>query len=124
MPRPFKNRNITGQPTCVVYKPAGIPARQLEWVKLELDEFESIKLLDHLDYDQAKAAEVMGVSRPTVTRIYASARKKIAKALTQGCAIQIEGGPVTEIDPSNIRPGGLGRGCGCGQGRGKGRRCQ
>ena len=57
MPRPFKNRNITGLPTCVVYKPAGIPTRQLEWVKLELDEFESIKLLDHLDQNQAQAKD-------------------------------------------------------------------
>lgn len=117
MPRPFKNRNITGLPTCVVYKPAGIPARQLEWVNLELDEFESIKLIDHLDYDQAKAAEAMGVSRPTITRIYSSARKKIAKALTQGCAIQIEGGPVTETTPNELCPRR-------GRGRGRGRGCQ
>lgn len=97
MPRPFKNRCINAQPLSVVYKPAGVPARQLAWVTLHLDEFEAIRLLDHLGLEQAQAAEHMGVSRPTVTRIYASARKKIADALALGQAICIEGGPVTEM---------------------------
>ncbi|MBN1786929.1 MAG: DUF134 domain-containing protein [Sedimentisphaerales bacterium] len=94
MPRPFKNRFIGGQPGSVVYKPAGIPARTLEWLILGLDEFETIRLLDYEGLDQEKVAQLMGVSRPTVTRVYASARKKIAQALTEGKAISIEGGPV------------------------------
>ena len=79
MPRPCKNRFITGRPGSVVYKPAGIPARTLEWLTLGLDEFETIRLLDYQGLDQEKVAELMGISRPTVTRIYASARKKIAE---------------------------------------------
>ncbi|MBN1435970.1 MAG: DUF134 domain-containing protein [Sedimentisphaerales bacterium] len=114
MPRPFKNRCINAQPTSVVYKPAGVPARQLEWVTLALDEFETIRLLDHVGLDQEKAAVEMGVSRPTVTRIYASARKKIADAIVNGQAICIEGGPVIEASVSR----GYG-GCGRGQGRGR-----
>ena len=124
MPRPYKNRCIFGQPGSVVYKPAGIPARELEWVILALDEFETIRLLDHLGYDQEKAAEKMEVSRPTVTRIYASARKKIATALVLGQAIKIEGGAVTQIPQSqSLCPGrGFGQGKrnrhrgGCGRG--------
>lgn len=100
MPRPFKNRCINAQPASVVYKPAGIPARELEWVTLHLDEFETMRLLDHVGLDQEKAAAEMGVSRPTVTRIYASARKKIADAIVLGQAICIEGGPVTETTKS------------------------
>lgn len=96
MPRPFKNRCIKAQPVSVVYKPAVIPARELEWVTLGLDEFEAIRLLDHEGMDQQQASEVMGVSRPTITRIYAMARKKIATALTLGQAICIEGGPVLD----------------------------
>ena len=84
-----------------MYKPAGIPARTLEWVYLAMDEFETIRLLDHEGLAQEKAAELMGISRPTVTRIYASARKKIAEALTEGKAISIEGGPV---ESSQITP--------------------
>ena len=34
----------------------------------------------------------MGVSRPTLSRIYTSARQKIAQALVRGVAIMIEGG--------------------------------
>jgi Zn finger protein HypA/HybF involved in hydrogenase expression len=36
----------------------------------------------------------MGVSRPTFTRIYASALRKIAKAFVEGKQISIEGGKV------------------------------
>ena len=94
MPRPTKNRFVSGRPGSVVYKPAGIPARQLERVVLGLDEFETIHLLDYQGLGQEQAALQMEVSRPTVTRIYASARKKIAMALTEGKAICIEGGNI------------------------------
>ena len=110
MPRPFKNRCINAQPLSVVYKPTGIPASQLEWVTLHLDEFETIRLLDHTGVDQEQAAAQMGISRPTVTRIYASARQKIANALVLGQAICIEGGPVTQM-PNPQGPGRwIGRG--------------
>ena len=113
MPRPCKNRFISGWPGSVVYKPAGIPARTLEWLSLGLDEFETIRLLDYQGLDQEKVAELMGISRPTVTRIYASARKKIAEALTKGKAICIEGGPVESTGFGQIpQAGPMGRGGG------------
>ena len=117
MPRPCKNRFVSGQPGSVVYKPAGIPARTLEWVYLAMDEFETIRLLDHEGLDQEKAAELMGISRPTVTRIYANARKKIAEALTEGKAISIEGGPVESHRTTPPQQGGP---MGC---QGRRRRC-
>jgi len=110
MPRPCKNRCVTGHPVSVIYKPAGIPASSLEWIQLNLDEFETIRLIDHLGLEQEQAAIQMGVSRPTVTRIYAAARKKIADALVLGQALRIEGGPVN----GNFRPGGFGQGQGMG----------
>lgn len=97
MPRPFKHRCVNGRPVAVIYKPAGIPVAGLQWVQLNLDEFECIRLIDHLGLEQEKAAEQIGVSRPTVTRIYASARKKIADALVQGHALRIEGGPIVQL---------------------------
>jgi predicted DNA-binding protein (UPF0251 family) len=97
----------------MVYKPAGIPAESLNWINLSLDEFETIRLLDHVGLDQEQAAAKMGVSRPTVTRVYASARRKIADALVTGQAICIEGGPVTQ-SPVPLSP------C-CGMGRIRGR---
>ena len=118
MPRPYKNRCVSGSPISVVYKPAGIPARDLEWISLAMDEFETLRLLDHLGMDQQQAAAEMGVSRPTITRIYASARQKIATAIVTGQAIRIEGGPVETPPPGqgrHHRGGGHGRGRGhCG----------
>jgi predicted DNA-binding protein (UPF0251 family) len=109
MPRPCKNRFISGWPVSIVYKPAGIPARTLEWLSLGLDEFETIRLLDYQGLDQEKVAVLMGISRPTVTRIYAEARKKIAQALTEGKAICIEGGPIESAGLPRI-PQGIQRG--------------
>ncbi len=117
MPRPFKRRCVNGRPTAIIYKPAGIPARGLNWIQLNLDEYESIRLIDHLGMDQEQAAQQMGVSRPTVTRIYASARKKIADALVEGCALEIGGGPETiqsQVCPGRHRQGRHGQ-CGRGQ---------
>lgn len=99
MPRPQIKRIVSGRPGVVVYKPAGVPARDIEWVRLALDEFEVIRLVDGEKLDQDTVASRMGVSRPTVTRILGSARSKIARVLVHGQALMIEGGPVsTEND--------------------------
>ena len=113
---------VAGQPVATVYKPAGIPARQLQWMRLTLDEFEAIRLVDGQGLDQETAATHMGVSRPTVTRILASARAKIAQTFIHGQALVIEGGSVVQVPMAPI-PGGLGGGGGLGRGRG-GRSCR
>ncbi len=113
MPRPCRHRIVTGQPGCVVYKPAGVPARTIEWVRLGMDEFETIRLLDYQGLEQEEVARLMNVSRPTVTRIYARARQKIAQALTEGKAISIEGVPYAITGPAQMPAGnGMGHGCG------------
>ncbi|MEA1873476.1 MAG: DUF134 domain-containing protein [Bacteroidota bacterium] len=61
-------------------------------IQLHLEEYESIKLMDYELYSQEEAASFMHVSRPTITRIYESARRKIAKALIEGISIEIRGG--------------------------------
>lgn len=63
-------------------------------VILHLEEFESLRLCDYENMNHQRASEKMGVSRPTFTRIYASALKKIAVALVEGRKIFIEGGSV------------------------------
>ena len=109
MPRPPRQRVVSSSPAVTVYKPAGIPARDLEWVALGLDEFEAIRLIDGEGLDQDTVAERMEVSRPTVTRILASARAKIAQVRVGGQALMIEGGPV-------VRASGRGKTC-CGRQR-------
>ena len=124
MPRPHRQRVVSAEPAVTVYKPAGIPARDLEWVTLGLDEFEAIRLIDGEGLDQDAVAQRMEVSRPTVTRILGSARAKIARTIVGGQALMIEGGPVVRAtDGDKPCCGKRGRGCGHGhggQGRGKG----
>jgi predicted DNA-binding protein (UPF0251 family) len=76
------------------FKPFGMPLCSLSSVKLQFDEYESINLVDYENLPQDVAAERMNVSRPTFTRIYNSALKKIAKAFVECLAIEIEGGNI------------------------------
>lgn len=64
----------------------------LKNASLTVDEFEAIRLKDLEGLEQAKAAESMGISQPTFSRVIESARKKVADALVNGKAIRIEGG--------------------------------
>jgi predicted DNA-binding protein (UPF0251 family) len=77
-----------------VFKPAGIPARELEEIAMTLDEFEAVRLADLEGLYQELAAERMGVSRSTFSRIVESAHRKIAGAIVHGKALRIEEGSV------------------------------
>jgi len=94
MPRPFRNRKIYDPPKMSGFKPFGMPLCEIKSVKLQFDEYESIKLVDYEHSSQILAAKKMNISRPTFTRIYNSALKKIAKAFVECLAIEIEGGNV------------------------------
>lgn len=74
------------------FKPFGVPISDLEPVFLLYEEYEAIRLLDYLGLTQLEAGKEMGVSRPTLTRIYEKARCSIARAFVEGKAIFIEGG--------------------------------
>lgn len=94
MARPPSCRKISGTPVAGVFKPAGIPARELQFLVLSLDEFEALKLADLEGKYQEEAARLMHISRPTFGRIIESAHRKVAEALVLGKALRIEGGPV------------------------------
>lgn len=94
MPRPQQFRRIASPPLMKGFKPFGIPRKELESVILRYDEYEAVRLLDYEGMMQEKAAELMNVSRPTLTRIYENARNSIAKALVEGKMIVIDGGNV------------------------------
>ena len=76
------------------FKPFGIPRSLTGEVTLQYDEYEAIRLLDYEGLLQEEAAERMNVSRPTLTRIYAQARKTVAQAFVEGKSLVIEGGNV------------------------------
>ena len=92
MSRPFKCRRVAFIPGVTYFKPAGIPLRDLEEVRLSMEEAEALRLKDLEGLEQEQGAEKMNVSRPTFQRVLASARQKIADALLNGKAIKIEGG--------------------------------
>jgi predicted DNA-binding protein (UPF0251 family) len=74
------------------FKPAGIPVNELQAIRLSLEEIESMRLKDLEGLEQEECAQQMRISRPTFHRVLESARKKLADALINGKAIQIEGG--------------------------------
>ena len=94
MPRPVRNRKILNPPKMAGFKPFGMPLYELDSVKLHFDEYECINLVNYQNLSQEVAAEMMGISRPTFTRVYNRALKKIAKAFVECLAIEIEGGNV------------------------------
>lgn len=63
-------------------------------VLMAFEEYEAIRLSDSELLSQTQAAASMGISRPTFTRIYESARRKVALAFTEARTIVFEGGKV------------------------------
>ena len=94
MPRPIRNRKVCDPPKMTGFKPFGMPLCKTKSVKLQFDEYESFKLVEYENLSQDIAALKMDISRPTLTRIYNNALKKIAKAFVEGLAIEIEGGNI------------------------------
>lgn len=94
MSRPKQCRRIKFLPQMSGFKPFGIPRSVTEEVTLQYDEYEAIRLLDYEGLLQEEAAEQMNISRPTLTRIYAKARRTVAEAFVEGKSLVIEGGHV------------------------------
>lgn len=90
--RPKKTRWVKCEPGERCFKPRYKPFNKLQGVRLSLDEFEAIRLADLEKLKQVDAAQLMHVSRPTFSRIVASARKKVADGLVNIKVIKIEGG--------------------------------
>lgn len=61
-------------------------------VIISIEEAEAIRLTDLEEMEQATAADEMNISRGTYQRILNQARFKLADALINGKAINIEGG--------------------------------
>ncbi len=90
-------RQVCSTPMISGFRPYGRGQSKGDSIELLFDEYEAIRLLDYEGRQQAEAAELIKVSRPTLTRIYIEARKKMAKALVEGCKLIITGGNVDFI---------------------------
>ena len=76
------------------FRPFGGADKDDNPVKLLYEEYEALRLADYKSLSQLEAAQIMNVSRPTFTRIYDRALKKIAQALNESRSFTIEGGNV------------------------------
>jgi len=94
MPRPKNNRIVHEPPIFTEFKPAGVPATGLKQVLLTLDEFEAMRLADFMGMSHEEAADEMGISRSTFSRLIEKSRKKIAEFIFQGRLLTIDGGNV------------------------------
>jgi predicted DNA-binding protein (UPF0251 family)/predicted Fe-Mo cluster-binding NifX family protein len=92
MARPKKCRQVARLPRALYFKPRGIPLRELTEVYLPIEGAEALRLVDIDGLDHNAAARRMDVSRHTLGRILAQARRVVAQAITEGMAIRIEGG--------------------------------
>jgi uncharacterized protein len=102
MPRPPIERSVGGVPRITLFKPAGVPTRELEQRALAVDELEAIRLVDLEGLSHEQAAEAMGVSRQTVGRVLERGRAIVADALVAGKAILIGGGQY-RVEPQQWR---------------------
>lgn len=94
MARIKKSRLIQRAPSFGGFAPFGVQQSISKEVVVSYEEYEAFTLCDYELLKHEEAAGLMGVSRPTFTRIYSSARRKLAQALVEAATIRIEGGSV------------------------------
>ena len=91
MPRPRKWKNVCCLPETSLHGPIDPLMRRSEII-MQVEEYETIRLIDLEGLTQEECAERMDVARATVQKIYFDARKKIAESIINGNVLRIEGG--------------------------------
>ena len=100
MPRPCRCRTIRRFPDHWVFY---CDERETEdQIILNLDEYETIRLLDLEGLTQEECADRMGVARTTVTAIYENARRKLARHLVEGETLRISGGAYQLVSEEKV----------------------
>jgi predicted DNA-binding protein (UPF0251 family)/predicted Fe-Mo cluster-binding NifX family protein len=85
-----RTRCIELHPSHTCFKPCGVRGRRLDTVTLQADEFEALRLMDYEGLYQDECARRMGISRTTLSRSLAQARRKVTDALLNGKTLLIE----------------------------------
>lgn len=101
MGRPNKARRVCRMPSHRGFAPTDGPAQAS--IRLSVEEYETLRLIDYLGLNQQQAADQMDISRSALQSTYAEARKKLAMFLVEGRQLQIEGGDYalcSRCDPS------------------------
>ena len=89
--RPKKKKIIQEEPRIDHFSPRGRPGRPDEAI-VAMEEYEAIRLHDYLGMQQKQAAELMGISQQSFSRIVRDARRKVSDAIVNAKIIRIEGG--------------------------------
>jgi predicted DNA-binding protein (UPF0251 family) len=89
--RPKKKRIIKERPESFKFSPRGKRGKP-DNVVLKMEEFEALRLADHLSMAHEEAASSMKVSRQTFERILKKARRTVSEAIVKGKSIKIWGG--------------------------------
>lgn len=87
MARPRKQRCCRRYRADRIYKPRGIPMKDMGVTFLSADQFEALRLCDVEACDQKSAGRKMGISRGTIQRLLYSARRQIIEAMVSNQAI-------------------------------------
>jgi len=91
MARPNKQKRVFSMPKGRFF--SSLPmANQGTSIILEIEEYETIRLIDYRGLTQEACAQQMNIGRGTVQSLYAEARKKIARFIVEGINLQISGG--------------------------------
>ena len=88
----MKWRKVCCLPEQNKFGPLGANVEDKNTVKMTVDEYEAIRLIDLVGFTQEECAKQMKVARTTVQGIYFEARKKLAESLVDGKVLLIEGG--------------------------------
>jgi len=89
--RPKKVRIIRKDPEVRQFSPRGRRGRPGDSL-LKFEELEAIRLADHMGLSQKDAAQFMGVSQQTFSRVLKNARGTVSEALVKGKIIRVYGG--------------------------------
>lgn len=92
MPRPMKWRKVCCLPESNRFGPLDLPESTENFIKMTVDEYETIRLIDLEGFTQEECSGKMNVARTTVQGIYNEARTKLAQSLVNGKVLLIEGG--------------------------------
>ena len=107
MARPMKWRKVCCLPKSNRFGPLDLNVDGGNHIRMTVDEYETIRLIDLEGFTQEECANQMNVARTTVQGIYIGARRKLAESLVNGKVLLIEGGEYRLCE-------GVGSGCGRG----------
>ncbi|MEJ8737233.1 NifB/NifX family molybdenum-iron cluster-binding protein [Erysipelotrichaceae bacterium HCN-30851] len=91
MPRPSKKKQVSSLPLYSCFTHTN-QLSENNFIKMSIEEFETIRLIDYFGKQQQECAEMMEISRASVQILYDAARKKIGRFLVEGRPLFIDGG--------------------------------